>query len=74
MANRKPSMFALLGGLLFTLGGLVTIWSGRLQSATVQEFGVRGLPARIIGGLFAIMGVMLLFDWIRKKRAASDNE
>jgi hypothetical protein len=70
MSTSKPSAFSVFAGTVFTLLGLVTVWSGRLQSATVREFRVGGLSARVIGVLLLVMGVMLLIDWARKKRGA----
>jgi hypothetical protein len=71
MRTAKASAFSLFAGIVFTAGGLLTIWSGRLRSATVPEFHVGGLSARVIGALFLIMGVVLLFDWIKKKRGGA---
>ncbi len=68
MPRSEPSRLNLTLGIIFAVGGMLTLWTGRLQSATIAEFRVSALPARVIASLFLIMGLMLLFGYLRSRR------
>jgi hypothetical protein len=51
--------------------GAITLITGRIQSATIREMGARGGAGRFVGLLLLILSVMILLDWLKKRRDSS---
>jgi hypothetical protein len=51
--------------------GVITLITGRIQSVTNREMGATGGAARFVGLLLLIMSVMILLDWLKKRKGSS---
>jgi uncharacterized membrane protein len=72
MSKSTARRMSLFGGIVFIVAGLTALLTGGLQSATVPDFRVSGDAARFVGVALLIVGSILLFDWLKKRRSSQE--